>query len=81
MHESRCYAACSVFEGKIVVSKGYSNSVEAFDYNENKWTYLLNMIKKDNCMLQLACLISCLLLVVRVLRVVKFFTVFQESLL
>ena len=40
-------AACSVFEGKIVVSGGFNNlkSVEAYDYYENKWNYLPNMIQ------------------------------------
>ena len=36
-------SACAVFEGKIVVSGGYSKSVEAYDYYENKWNYLPNM--------------------------------------
>ena len=47
MNESRYNAACTVFESKIIVSGGYeSKSVEAFDYYENKWTYLPEMIDK-----------------------------------
>ena len=43
MKLERHSAACTVFEGKIVVSDGLyssSSSVEAFDHHENKWTYL-----------------------------------------
>ena len=49
---ARHYAACTVFEGKIVVAGGYNSndgllkSVEAFDYYENKWTYLQDMIEE-----------------------------------
>ena len=51
MNKSRCYAACTVFEGKIVVTGGESNyftlkSAEAYDYYENKWTYLPDMVEK-----------------------------------
>ena len=37
---ARVNAACTVFEGKIVVSGGNYNlkSVEAYDYYENKWS-------------------------------------------
>ena len=50
MMKHRQLAACSVFEGKIVVTGGYDDynsfkSVEAYDYYENKWTYLPDMIK------------------------------------
>ena len=50
MNESRIEAACTVFEGKIVVSGGrkntcYLKSVELYDYHENKWTYLPDMIE------------------------------------
>ena len=53
MNESRCDAACTVFEGKIVVSGGetvtcYLKSVEVYDYHENKWTFLPDMIE-DRC--------------------------------
>ena len=43
----RICSACTVFEGKIVISGGYSNlkSVEAYDYYENKWSYLPDMIQ------------------------------------
>ena len=48
MNVKRQYAACTVYEGKIVVSGGcrnsfYLKSVEAYDYYENKWTYFLDM--------------------------------------
>ena len=50
MNASRYYAACTLFEGKIVVTGGcfYSYSVEAYDYYENKWTYLPHMIESRN---------------------------------
>ena len=44
--EERYFAACTVFEGKIVVTGGYSKSVEAYDYYENKWNNLPDMIEK-----------------------------------
>ena len=48
-NDRRYDAACTVFEGKIVVSGGLGEkSVEAFDYYENKWTYLPDMIEKRN---------------------------------
>ena len=44
----KCQVACTVFEGKIVVSGDINSnvlkSVEAYDYYENKWTNLTNMI-------------------------------------
>ena len=45
------YAACTVFEGKIVVSSGIYNlkSVEAYDFHENKWSFLPDMIQKKYC--------------------------------
>ena len=53
LSESRSNAACTVFEGKIVVSGGYnwkgSKSVEAYDHHENKWTYLPYMIDERYC--------------------------------
>ena len=54
MNDIRQNPACTVFEGKIVVSGGRSKSVEAYDYYENKWTYLPDMIKNEMNMLQLA---------------------------
>ena len=45
----RCdFSACTVFEGKIVVTVGYDSgsSVEAFDHHENKWSYLPPMVGK-----------------------------------
>ena len=44
MNEIRYRAACTVYEGKIVVTGGCSKSVESYDYNDNKWTYLPDMI-------------------------------------
>ena len=47
MNKERSGAACTVYEGKIVVSGAcISKSVEGFDYYENKWTYLPNMIEE-----------------------------------
>ena len=53
MKENRYFAACTVYEGKIVESGGWSSklllkSVETFDYYENKWIYLPDMIEKRN---------------------------------
>ena len=37
----------TVFEEKLVVTGGaFTNSVEAYDYYENKWTYLPDMIEE-----------------------------------
>ena len=51
LNVARVFAACTVFEGEIVVTWGENNSydlksVEAYDYYENKWTYLPDMIKE-----------------------------------
>ena len=47
MNHYRAFAACTVFEGKIVVSGGmhtvHLKSVEAYDHYENKWNFLPNM--------------------------------------
>ena len=49
MKVNRQYAACTVFEGKIVVSGGlgYSKlkSVEVYDHYENKWSYYPDMLE------------------------------------
>ena len=46
MNDYRYDAACAVFEGKIVVSGGEDlKSVESYDYYENKWYYLADMIE------------------------------------
>ena len=50
---TRRNASCTVFEGKIIVTGGftrrqYLKSVEAYDYYENKWNYLPNMIEERN---------------------------------
>ena len=49
INENRDDAACTVYEGRIVVTGGNNNerlkSVEAYDYHENKWTYLPDMIE------------------------------------
>ena len=51
LNVARNCAECTVFEGKIVVTGGVNylsrfKSVEAFDYCENKWTYLQDMNEK-----------------------------------
>ena len=50
LNVARDSAACTVFEGKIVVSGGGNDyefkSVEAYDYYEDKWTYLPDMIEE-----------------------------------
>ena len=55
LDEARFGAACTVFEGKIVVSGGQStglrrslNSVEAYDDLSEAWSNLPNMIKSRN---------------------------------
>ena len=56
MKESRSYPACTVFDGKIVVSGGSRwdkelffedklNTVEYYDYCTNKWAYMPSMKK------------------------------------
>ena len=46
LQTERCFSACAVFEGKIVVTGGGdTKSIEAYDYYENKRTYLPGMIK------------------------------------
>ena len=53
LNKSRCLAACTVFEGKIVVTGSILRSdclllksVESYDFNEKKWTYLPDMNEK-----------------------------------
>ena len=46
MNLSRWFAACTVFEGKIVVTGGFSKSVEAYDHYEYEWAYLPDMIEE-----------------------------------
>ena len=51
LQNERCFSACAVFEGKIVVTGGSNSdgslrSVEAYDHHKNKWTYLSDMIAK-----------------------------------
>ena len=52
LNVARDCAACTVFEGKIVFTggenfvKGELNSVEAYDYHENKWIYLPDLIEE-----------------------------------
>ena len=53
MNVARYQAACTVFEGKVVVSGGFRRgffkksikSVEAYDYYVNKWTNLPDMVE------------------------------------
>ena len=48
MNESRLEAACTVFEGNIVVSggtfDGYLNTVESYDVIADKWSSMPNMV-------------------------------------
>ena len=54
MNERRSELACSVFHGKVVISGGFSytnwrdygslKSVESYDYHEDKWIFLPDMI-------------------------------------
>ena len=51
LQNERCFSACTVFKGKIVVTGGSNSdgslrSVEAYDHHKNKWTYLSDMIAK-----------------------------------
>ena len=51
LNVARNRTSCTVFEGKVVVTGGYNHngglkSVEAYDYYENRWTYLPDMTKK-----------------------------------
>ena len=49
LNEARNRAACTVFEGKIVITGGQDyhrlKSVESYDHYENKWTFLPDMIE------------------------------------
>ena len=53
LKKGRCSAACSVYEGRMVVSGGFNKfilkSVEAYDHHENKWTNLPDMIEGRWC--------------------------------
>ena len=51
MNNARSNAACTIFEGKLVVSGGCNNnndrvlkSVEAYDHHENKWSNSPDMV-------------------------------------
>ena len=55
LNEDRLYAACAVFEGKVVVSGGYNtthgvqglmDTVEAYDYFSDEWSYMPDMIER-----------------------------------
>ena len=41
-----CYSACTVYKDKFVASGGSLRSVEAYDYHENKWTNLTDMLRE-----------------------------------
>ena len=51
MNEARFSAACTVFEGRVVVSGGLNNNditlntVEAYDHVADEWSYMPNMIE------------------------------------
>ena len=54
MNDNRINAACTVFEGRVVVSGGkndnwLSRSVEAYDHVADKWSYMPNMIHRSCC--------------------------------
>ena len=58
LNQARCFADCTVFEGKLVVAGGCSRSnkrqlesVEAYDYHVNKWFFLPNMFEERHFML------------------------------
>ena len=48
LEKEKYYAACTIFEGKIVLCGGFNNeiliSVESYDHHENKWTDLPDML-------------------------------------
>ena len=52
LKEARGYAACSVFQGKIVICGGQSqqrimtNTVQLYDHASDIWSYMPNMIKE-----------------------------------
>ena len=51
MNHKRFLAACTVFEDKFVLSGGINDqqrlkSIKAYDYHENKWTRLPDMLEK-----------------------------------
>ena len=46
---SRCHSACTVYEGKIVITGGYNTyenlkSMETYNHHANKWKSLCDMI-------------------------------------
>ena len=45
-NERRYDTVCTVFEGKVVVSSGYSQTVEMYDHIADIWSYIINMIKQ-----------------------------------
>ena len=52
MNDSRMFAACTVFEGRVVVSGGFHNmeglrTVEAYDHIANEWSYMPSMINES----------------------------------
>ena len=53
MNEARGNPGCTVFEGRVIASGGfvnlnedYSNTVEAYDYLANTWSYMPSMIRR-----------------------------------
>ena len=52
MNETRVNAACTVFEGRIVVAGGLNGTslrtVEAYDHLANEWSYMPNMIERGS---------------------------------
>ena len=52
LNENRINAACTVFEGRVVVSGGYNVNeelctVEAYDHVADKWSYMPSMIHRS----------------------------------
>ena len=52
MNDERVYAACTVFEGRVVISgkennNGLSASVEAYDHVADEWSYRSSMIHES----------------------------------
>ena len=50
MNAERVYAACAVFEGRIVVGGGLWNggSVEVYDHIADEWSYMPNMVEETS---------------------------------
>ena len=56
MNDNRIHAACTVFEGRVVISGGYTDNedyydvlrtVEAYDHVADKWSYMPSMVNES----------------------------------